>query len=377
MSRRCKFAFISMLAGIAEVSASTTPPPVATLPYRAAGSTVLLPVSVNGKAPGWFILDSGANSCVLSKAFARSIGLRPAGTGAGTGAGRGPVPYDRFTRSVSFKVGGLPLSCPTNRVIGLDLNNQPAVIGVTVDGILGTDFFAQYVVEIDYANQIVRAYDPATFRYTGNGCRAPFTVDSRRLPLVTARLTVDGDRSADRILLLDTGSQDAIDDDWVEQASDLRTATGGVGLGQTFETRGGRFTSVRIGCFTISDVPGYGGGVPLVGGEFLRHFTLIFDWPRRTLILEANAGFARSLADSGVGGLSLRRDGALVRIDSVGSGTPAASAGLKAGDLIERLDGTPVSAFTLDQLGQIFRRARSYRMDIVRGSQKHTIILAI
>lgn len=377
MLRRYAFAFIAILVGLVCLPASATPPPIATLPYKPVGSTVLLPVSVNGGSPGWFILDSGANSCVLSKAFAQSMGLRPAGTGAATGAGRGSVPYDRYQQPVSFKVGGLPLTCPMNRVIGLDLSNQPAVIGATVDGILGTDFFAQYVIEIDYANQVVRAYDPAAFRYTGDGCHVPMKIDKRRLPLVSARLTVEGDRSADRMLLLDTGSQGAVDDDWVEQSNALRSIVGGVGIGQTFETRMGRFTKVRIGCFDISDVPGASGGVALVGGEVLRHFTLIFDWPRGDLILEPGAGFAHSLADSGIAGLSFRREDALVRIDHVSPGTPAAGAGFKAGDILERLDGTPASAFGFDQLGQIFRRARSYRLDILRDGRRHTITLAI
>lgn len=368
--------FVLMLALAAALPAGATPPPLATIPFRAVGSTILLPVSVNGGETAWFMLDSGGNSCALDKGFARRIGLRPVGQGESSGAGHGAVPYDRYDRPVRFSVGGVPFACPDNHVIGLDFSAQPAIIGTAIDGIIGTDFLAQYVVEVDYGRRVVRAYDPAGFRYTGTGCHVPMTVDERRLPHVDARLTVDGRLVATRRLLVDSGSQSAVDDSWINRARRLRSGTGGVGLGQSYQTRIGRFSAVRIGCFTVADVPGSGDGVPLVGGEVLRQFTLIFDWRRRELILEPGAGFARSLAESGAAGLDLRAgDHGTILIDGVSPQTPAARAGLVAGDILDRVDGTPAGAFDFAQLGQLFRPGRSYRLEVLRGGARHSLQL--
>ena len=54
-------------AGIVSAPAAGTPPPVMTIPFKAIGSPVLLPVSINGSDPGWFILDSGGNSCIATR----------------------------------------------------------------------------------------------------------------------------------------------------------------------------------------------------------------------------------------------------------------------------------------------------------------------
>lgn len=147
MLRNCLTAFSLVLA--ASAAGAATQPALRTIPFRAVGSTVLVPVSVNGSDPGWFILDSGANSCVIDKAFARRVGLNATAGGEATGAGKGTVPYDRYREEVRFSVGGLSLECPQRRVIGLDFSNQPSIIGASVDGVLGTDFFIRYVIEID------------------------------------------------------------------------------------------------------------------------------------------------------------------------------------------------------------------------------------
>lgn len=357
-------------------AAAATPPPRLTIPFRAVGSTVLLPVSVNGSQPGWFILDSGANSCAIDKAFATRVGLSPIAGGQATGAGKGTVPYDHYQQLVRFSVSGLPLECPQPHIIGLDLSNQPEIIGTAVDGILGTDFFKTYVLEIDYSRSVVRAFDPNGFKYTGSGARVPMLIDKNRLPHIDAVLTVDGKDIANRRLLVDSGSQDAVDDDWVLRSRNLRTATGGIGTGQPFQVQLGRFTQVRIGPFRLTEVPGGGGSVPLIGGEVLRHFTAIFDWPRKELILEPSAGFSRSLANSDVAGFGLRanQDGT-ARVEFVSIGTPAAMAGFAAGDIIAAVDGTPAAKFQFQQLSELFRRDRSYRIDIVRARKPLTLQL--
>lgn len=366
---------IFALLNIGSARAQSGPAPaVRTFPYRAVGSTILVPIQVAGSRPRWFVLDSGANSCVFDRAVARQLRLRPVGAGSGSGAGAGPVPYDTYRNDIAVAIAGVPFPCL--RTIGIDLSSQPAIIGAAIDGIVGTDLFSHFVVETDYELQVVRLYDRTQFSYAGGGTRIPFTLN-RRLPIINVTLTAGG-QTAERPLLVDSGSQSAIDDDWILRSPALRDALGGVGLGQAYTTRSGRFSEARLGPFRFSEVPGVAGGVPLIGGELLQRFIIIYDWPRQQIVFEPHSFVSGSVGAIGISGLNLRQrpDGEM-RIEDVGADSPAARAGLLRDDIITTVDGTPARDFGLYRLTRLFRPFRAYRLGVMRSGQRREIVLTI
>jgi len=56
-------------------------------------------------------------------------------------------------------------------------------VGRRTDGFLGSNVFRNYVVEIDYANQVLRLHDPAAYSYSGSGqrCRSNSSGTTYRL----------------------------------------------------------------------------------------------------------------------------------------------------------------------------------------------------
>lgn len=325
-----------------------TPPRLPVLvPFPECGATVLLPVRVNGREPRFFILDSGANSIALDHRFADSIGLRPTGSGAGTGAGAGPVPYRRYPRdSVEFSVAGV--SFRSDRTISVDLSNQPGILGFSVAGVLGSDFFHRVVVEIDYDARFVRLHDPARFSPRTGAKAIPLTFE-RRVPHVTARITAPGRPARTRRLLVDSGSEDAVDDSvLLESRGPLRRTTGGVGSGRTYEVVFGRIERFELGPFVLGNLPSVAPGVSLIGGEVLRRFRVTFDYGRGRMLLAPG----RHLGDEALedlSGLTLRLtdDGAQLRIEEVARGTPAARAGLRAGEHVSAIDHASVGEIGL------------------------------
>jgi hypothetical protein len=257
------------------------------VPVDLAGSTILLPVRINDSGPLWFILDTGANSCVLDHKTADELRLQPVSEVQGSGAGRGPVPFRRY-RSLDVKFGIAGVSFQCDHVLSVDLSNQPSVIGRRVDGILGSDFIAQFVIEVDYDRRLVWLHDQERFRYRGKGEVLALTFE-RRLPYVEAQIAVPGQPPSPRKLLVDSGSQDAVDDDLLlKSTGSLRKVTGGVGLGQTYEVSLGRLSVFQLGHFTFKDVPSVAPGVALIGSEILRRFRTYYDYKRQRMILEPN-----------------------------------------------------------------------------------------
>jgi len=277
---------VALVLGCLMEAASAQTRPVR-VPIELAGSTVLVPGRVNGSGALWFILDTGANSCVLDHKVADELRLKPESEIQGTGAGRGPVPFRSYPKKdVTFSIAGRPVQC--EHVLSVDLSNQPRIIGRRVDGILGSDFISQFVAEVDYERRQLGLYDPERFHYRGRGEVLPLTFE-RRLPYVEAEITVSGQPPTSRKLLVDSGSQDSVDDDLLLKTSgNLRKVTGGVGLGQTYEVSLGQLALFRLGRFGFKEVPSVAPGVALIGSEILRRFRVYYDYKRQRMILEPN-----------------------------------------------------------------------------------------
>lgn len=343
---------------------------VSALAVEIEGSTVFVPATVNESSQLWFILDTGANSCVLHDSVARRLRLTPRAEGAGTGAGAGTISYRRYRpEDVRFRVGQARFRC--EHVISLDLSGQPAILGRRVDGILGSDFIAQYVVELDYEAAIVRLHRSESFEYSGSGEAIPLTFE-RRLPYVSALVTVPGSAPVERRLLVDSGSEDAVDDSLLLQsAGPLQETLGGVGLGEPYRVVFGRLERVRVGRFEFRDVPSVAPGISLLGGEILRRFVLLLDYARSRMLLEPNRHFQDGFAWD-ESGLDLRSEagGSLLRISEVRAGSPAGVAGLKAGDAVMMLDGVPVTKLGIRRVQAFLKRTGTvFSLQVRRGGR--------
>lgn len=370
MGRPLECLAIALIAWPATISAAQGVPSrlPAVIPAEMTGSTIVVPVRVNGSDRKWFILDTGANSCVLADGLAKALRLTPQAAAEGTGAGAGPVPYLRYPRdSALFDVGGVQFRC--DHVISLDLSQQPAILGRPIDGILGSDFISQYAVVIDYDSPVLQLHDPAKYEYRGTGEALPLTFD-RRLPYLTARLTVAGVPPENRRLLLDSGSEDAVDDDLIlKSTGPHREVTGGVGLGQPYRVTFGWVEHLDLGQFRLSQLPSVAPGVALIGGEVLRRFRVIVDYSRNRLILEPGAHFA-DVHRGDRSGLDLRlapAEGMLI-VQEVQSGSAGAAAGLKSGDRILAVDGAAVAELGLRRVQRMLTvPGVDYRLRVMRA----------
>jgi hypothetical protein len=348
------------------------------VPFDSYLNQVFVEVAVNGAEPQWFIVDSGASSCVVDSAFAARLGLTVEGHKQGTGAGKGTIDV-RFVHGITF---GLPggVNLPVDQAYVIDLSGQPAILGRPVFGLLGYELFKHYVVEVDFDTRLLRLYEPATYAYSGKSRPIALSL-KKNLPHVTATLMVPGRPPQARELLVDLGSQDAVDDDLVTQSTGPKAEViGGVGLGEEFRIVVARVDALQLGDFVLRYLPGAGGGgVPLIGSEVLRRFRVIFDYSRGQLILEPN----RHLLDAFLtnsSGLDLRWDSEHRRfqVHDVHKDSPAQRAGIKTGDSIVAIDGQSAGSFDLQRLARMFEEdGVQYTLALRRGEQELRVNLAL
>jgi hypothetical protein len=275
----CAFMLFVMAAAPVANEASR---PIAVIPFRLNGKLVSVPVSVNGATPMPFSLDTGASASVVDAGVAKRLGLRRAGVHAGHGAGAGTVRFDVF-QNVRFALGGAA-SYTAPRVYGINLGQVGTANAEA--GLLGYDFFAQYVVRVDYRSRTLALYDPASYRYGGAGAAIPIVL-TKHTPHVDAVITVQGLSPQRRRLLIDSGSEDAVDDDTIARSTaPKRSVSGGVGLGKRFSAVFGPVDKLELGPYAVRDLAGVSGGVALIGSEVLRRFTVVYDYRHGVMYLE-------------------------------------------------------------------------------------------
>lgn len=111
-------------------------------------SLVVVPVTINGRGPFRFILDTGASDSILSSAVADALAI-PEGRSRRILTAGGAVPAQvRMLRI--FKVGGVRLEEVEIAVMQADLMKT-----LQVDGVLGADYLRRFKVSIDYQNRLV------------------------------------------------------------------------------------------------------------------------------------------------------------------------------------------------------------------------------
>jgi hypothetical protein len=360
-----------------------------TVPFRLANNHIFVDVKVDGKGPFPFLVDTGGHGILTSPTVAaldlKSEGDMPSGGSGEARPSSGYVPVRRLD------LGGLTFRDQT--MLKLDFSPKP-VEGFQVGGMLGFEMFRRFVTIVDYGKNELTLIDPARVTEVdraGAGVAVPF-VFYDHMPQVAGRL---GDLPAR--FDIDTGSRSevTIARPFVERAR-LReaypngvTAVDGWGVGGPSRSYVIRAQSLSLGAVTIAaPVAGLatqGKGVFTdenfegnIGSGLLKRFVVTFDYDRQLMYLRR---IAPPPVDAGTFDrcgcwLNLADDG--FEIKDIAPGGPAQAAGLKVGDLVTAIDGTPAGTVSLSDARAAMRVAavgRPIRIGYRRGGVMGEVIL--
>ncbi|MEO8434452.1 MAG: aspartyl protease family protein [Pyrinomonadaceae bacterium] len=374
-------------AAQAPQSAKPAAQPVA-IPFELVTKHIVLKVSVNNSRPLSFVFDTGDKYAVIDLNRAKELGLdlhgqvRLGGAGAETSTGF-------FVRDSSFTIPGLPgFSQPVR--LALPIGTLALRFGQDLDGIIGTDFIKEFVVEIDYQARMMRLHNKNKFTYTGRGAVIPIQLDSAGHPTIEAEVTPIGSAPIKGKFVMDLGSGAALAlySPFVRQQQllgpHLRTIKmlGAGGAGGQITGQIGRVSQLQIGEFSISspitlfseDKAGAFASSALlgnIGAQIMSKFRVWLDYDRERVILEPNETFAKPF-DRAYSGLAIQAEGKdyrTFRITDVLENSPASAAGLQKDDIITAVDGQQAAELTLTKLGEMLERSTTYKLSVRRGEQ--------
>ncbi|MGK0251184.1 MAG: hypothetical protein ACI81G_000620 [Gammaproteobacteria bacterium] len=269
---------------------------------------VIIPVVVNG-TPLSFILDTGANGTIIfqiesdQKVEARNaayIELRGAGAGD-------PIKAIKSSGN-SITVGSATSRSETMYVILDEQSNFSPRLGYAVQGILGYQFFKDFIVEINYPREYIIIHKPERYSYKKKkkNFDTPLLFYRNR-PFIETMVTLEEGTSKAH-MLLDSGASDAL---WLFQNEKnirvpKRNFKDYLGIGLNGNINGARaYTpNLKIGPFNFNKVTtAFPDSTSIqnlhitdwrngsVGADFLKRFHCIIDYPNSKLTLTKNRDY--------------------------------------------------------------------------------------
>ena len=402
MNRKTLLAFVIVILSLATAASrtiQTNSKPASdslevSIPFELVARHIMLKVKINNSRPLSFVLDTGDKMAIVDAERAKELGLNLQGQIRVGGAGSEML-AGSFVQGSTWTIPGLEgFSQPV--ALALPLGKLAAKFGHDFDGIIGSDFIKQFVVEVDYRARVIKLHDKDRFSYAGPGESLPIQLNQQGHPSIEAEITPIGGAPIKGKFVLDIGSGAALAlySPFVAEhrllGSGLKTirAIGAGGAGGRTTGQIGRVSELKIGKFRIAspitlfseDKAGAFASTALagnIGQQVASKFKVFLDYNRERIILEPTATFNEPF-DRAYGGLALSaedKDYTAFRITEVLEDSPASEVGLQQNDLIIKVDDKPASEFTLTRLSEMFERPVTYKLTIRRGDQTLQVTL--
>jgi aspartyl protease/PDZ domain-containing protein len=371
----------------------TTDTAVVSIPFEMVTRHIVLKTTVDKSRPLSFVFDTGANNGIIDIDLAKQLGLNLYGRigvgGAGSQTLTGALVRDARWSLVGFENFSQPIS------VAFPLGNLAARFGHDFDGIIGSEFIREFVVEVDYEARMLRLHDKSKFKYNGVGESVPINLDSEGHPHLEAEVTPIDSKPIRGKFVLDLGSGGALAlySPFVAKhhligGNKTVRAFGVGGAGGQSSGRFGRITELKIGSFKISNPPvlfsedksGAFATSSLagnIGQQIAGRFKVFLDYANLRIILEPTKLFAESF-ERVIPGFALRAEGKnfrTFRITDVLENSPAAEVGLQKDDLIMKVDETANTDLTITKLQGLFEKTKSYNLTIQRGDKTFQVTL--
>jgi hypothetical protein len=347
-----------------QVSADT-----GSFPFVLEDERVYVPVQLGTDSTEWFILDTGADGVTLDPAIADELHLVPTDTQQVSGAGQHTVWRARVPGR-SLSIGGVAYRPEEFAVLPIDSLLRPST-GRRIPGIIGAGFFRSHVIELDFERRIAHVAPPGDDRAGARSYSVPLQFRGA-FPTVDGVLTLPGGHRVPIHLLVDLGAKATL---LISEA--FASANGlpgsapthvrsplGAGIGGETWYDWVRLASLSLGADSGVELRDFVSGISangtlhstwydaLLGTGFLERFRVRFDFGRRTLGLEPIQVWRRS-EEYDMSGLFLLRPGgpgSPVVVRYVVPSSPAGSAGVRAGDVLETVDSRPVAGLSLAEI---------------------------
>jgi len=392
----------------------------AKFPFLFVHNLVIIPVVVNGFAMN-FLLDTGVKETMIFGETLKSIDSAVfVNKFQGLGKDEGLDGYLSVNNQVT--IAGVyedldqPIYILNNAHI--DISTR---IGVEVNGIMGSRFFNDHLIEMDFLKHSITVFQKEVYPKGLNKMqRVPIDILNSR-PYAAIAFDQD-DVAVEGRVLIDMGNSDALMlipskvEKFVIKTPFIHDYIGQGFNGEIYGKRN-RIKSLKLGSFTMhyplvaypelsstQHATFVNERIGSVGNELLRRFKVVFDYPNHVIYLQKNRNFDKfyylnmsglEIVHDGIkyekeevpvylkkdGGTEVRMGNSvqyrfvlknLYKVATVRAGSPAAIAGLMPDDKLLKINGRPASSYSLESIHTLFKseEGREMRFKVERDGQQ-------
>ena len=382
--------FAPLVPGPLDTTLAPNAPPI---PFTMEANHIVFNVSVNGRPPIGFILDTGADQNVINSTRLEEFGLKTYANTMTSGGGNS-AEYD-YAAGATFTLPGVELR--NQHVSAIDQTGLERALGVKFGGLLGYDFISRFVVDIDYENHLITLHDPRTWKYSGTGMMVPVIFDNG-IPHAYGSIGVPTKPEIPAYFAVDFGAAETAtltspfvkSNDLTRLAQTNATVNRPAGLESQFFAQNnvrGNLQRLTIGQLTVNNVPvnmsvnttgayastNFSG---TVGETIYSRYHCYLDYSNYRIILEPTPEANKPFPGRETYGLSFLASGVDLHtytVAAVRPGSPAEADGFEKGDLILGEDGKNASEFTLRELRDSLSHAgQHHALEVQRNGERRT-----
>lgn len=398
------------------------------IPFQLINNLIFIPINING-ANLTFMVDTGVAETILFSLENKNLKLSNVEKIRFSGLG-GSLSIDglKSDRNIARIGDGIINNSMSLYVILDEEFNVSSHVGIPVNGVIGYHFFKDHPIAIDYISKKITIYENMDLlkRKIRKFDEIPITIEKEK-PYLNADVEMTNEKK-DSKLLIDLGNSDAIwlfptlIKDFVYNRPNIDDFLGRGFNGDIYGKRS-RIHNFYLGDFkfekpltampdefSIQHVNLVKDRKGSIGGEIMRRFSVVFDYPNNKLYLKKNRNFDDPFHFN-MSGLDFRQDGLQwqedrVKIDTratagsskvneayredsfqykfslkpifsiagVRKDSPAYTAGLKKDDRIISINGDKTSDMTLEKIFEIMKSSegRTITMIIQRKEEQLT-----
>jgi len=299
------------------------------IPFKLINNLVVIPVEVNGTTLT-FLLDTGVSSTIMfSLSEVDSLQLNNTETVKIRGLGDGGSISALKSKSNSLKIGKAIDNDHTVFVIYDKSLNLSTRMGIPIHGIVGFEFFKNLIVKTNYTSKKLTFYNPKTYQPKKcKKCEIFDIIFQNKKAYLNLDVTASS-MSKEVTLLIDSGSSDAI---WIFDDKDFIDTTLkksfddflGQGLSGGIFGKRSKLSKIQIGNYQLKNVKVafpdkksmenikfFKDRDGSLGGDILKRFTVIYDYPNNKISLKKNGQF-KTPFHYNMSGITLKHDGVVL-----------------------------------------------------------------